>query len=579
MKHTFITKKYFSMFWGGTLTCMVVSVNLMLDTFMAGAFLGEGAAAGVNLVTPLYDFASFIAMLFSLGVPILYSNAMGRFDEDEADMVFGTSVTVSVIVGTLMCILAFFFSQDYLHFFGADPSIYSYSKEYLNWIPLLFLLLPFQNLICAMIFADGDEGLCLASNIAESLTKILFSLLLIKKLGIQGLAVASCLGAVFSIIICLCHFFREKNSLRMNFHISKKHVINSVCYGLPDSTVWLFMAAASGVLCKFVTGYFGSEMLILVSVVNLMWEIQYLFDGIGEAVSPIIGIYHSEQCYTGVRKIWKIAQKTALAEGAVIGIFCLCLSGKVPGILGITDEGLSRYASAGVRILCLSFPVVSVLYLLTSYYLILEKIGLGLAINFMRILLLPLIFALPGSVLFGIYGLFAGITVAPFAAWLFFAAFINLKYGKGAYPLLSKREEKDVASFLFEFKVTPEEIVSSRNDIENTLKVYGFDKPSVLRILLLFEEIFMLISERNPGRVVRAECSIIVTRDILKLIGRDDGVETDLSDADMKVESLRGYVVSRLTSQRAFVSKHLTAMSFNRNMFEIRMERKIMLDK
>ncbi len=568
-----MSKKYYSMFWGGTLTCLVVSINIMVDTLMSGLFLGDKAVAGISLVTPLYDCASFFATLFSLGVPILYTNAMGRFDDEEADKVFGSAITTCIATGAIMCALAFLFKENYLGFFGADPLIHNYAGEYLSQIPLLFLLIPFQNLICVMVFSDGDERQCLASNIAELLSKILFSLLLIGRLGVRGLALSSVLAAVISIVVCLFHFFKEKNSLRMNLYFSGRHFISSALYGLTDSSLWLFMAFSSGILCKYITLFWGSEMLILASVVNLMRNLEYLFDGIGEAASPIMGIYHSEQCHPGIRKIWDIARKTAILEGIFIAALCFIFADSIPGLLGISGEELSRYAANGTRIICLSFPIVSLLYLLTSYYLILDRILLSSAVNFLRLMFFSIIFALSGSALWGVYGLFAGIALAPFVTWLSLVAYVTLKYGKGAYPLLTETEGMSNESFLFEFPITPEDIVSTRNDVEKTLMDLGFEKQSVLRAILLFEEIFMLIYGRNRGTLVQAECSIAISGDILRFIGRDNGVDYDLSDEDMIPESLRDYVVSRLASRKAFASKHLIAMSFNRNMFEIKMRR------
>ncbi len=561
------------MFWGGTLTCLVVSVNIMIDTMIAGLFLEDKAVAGINLVTPLYDCASFFALLFSMGVPILYTSAMGRFDDDEANRVFGSAITTCIATGAIMCALAILFKENYLGFFGADRLIHNYAGEYLSQIPLLFLLIPFQNLICVMVFSDGDESLCLVSNIAEFLSKTLFSLLLVGRLGVRGLALSSVIGAAISITVCLFHFFREKNSLRMNLYFSWRHFISSAFYGLTDSSLWLFMALSSGILCKYITTFWGSEMLILASVVNLMQDLEYLFDGIGEAASPIMGIYHSEQCHAGIRKIWDMARKTAIMEGIFIAALCFIFADSIPRLLGISGDELSRYAVTGTKIICLSFPIVSLLYLLTSYYLILDRILLSSAVNFLRVLFFSVIFALSGSALWGVYGLFAGIALAPFVTWLSLVAYITLKYGKGAYPLLTEAEGMDRESFFFEFSITPEDIVSTRDDIEKKLMDQGFEKHSVLRAILLYEEIFMLIYERNRGTLIQAECSIAISGDILRLIGRDNGVDYDLSDEDMIPESLRDYVISRLASRKVFSSKHLIAMSFNRNMFEIKMKR------
>ena len=45
-----MSKKYFSMLLGGTLTYMVVSLLLMSDSVIAGVVIGSDAVAGVTLV-------------------------------------------------------------------------------------------------------------------------------------------------------------------------------------------------------------------------------------------------------------------------------------------------------------------------------------------------------------------------------------------------------------------------------------------------------------------------------------------------------------------------------------------------
>ena len=84
-QRTLMSKKYYSMLLGGTLTMMVVSALLMSDSIIAGAAVGSSAVAGITLVTPMYSLAAFFGSVFSLGVPIVYSTEMGRFNKREAD--------------------------------------------------------------------------------------------------------------------------------------------------------------------------------------------------------------------------------------------------------------------------------------------------------------------------------------------------------------------------------------------------------------------------------------------------------------------------------------------------------------
>lgn len=573
MKQTFMRKKFLSMLAGGTLTSMVVSVLIMLDTVISGVFIGENAVAGINLVSPLYNLASFFAMLFSLGIPILYSKAVGEFDDDRADRIFHAGLTSSVIIGLIMCILTWFFKEEYLHFFGADPQIYDYAYAYCSWMPLLFLILPIQNLMCEMVFSDGDEGLNLAANLAEITAKTILSLLLATRLGTAGIAIGSLIGALLSTTVCLAHIFREKSSLKPGVFLSKDIIIESVDYGLTDSGVWLFMAVFSAVLTKYVSRYFGSDMLVLVSAVNLIRGLQLFFDGIGEAITPIISIYYSEKCFAGIRNIWKLAGRIAAAEGVILAVLCFITSGKTPDILGITDGAIAGYTRIGVKIMAVSLPAVSMTFLLTSYYIIAGKVIFSFLVNAIRDALLSVLFAITGNMIFGEYGMFAGIALAPYATWLFVIIYVRIKYGRNAYPLILNKEEESVRSYLYEFQVLPEEIVRTRDSAEDVLMESGYERQSVARAMLLFEEIFMMISEKNKDTKVFAECSFVAYADTLKLVSRDDGITFDLSDKDLKIESLRSYVLSRLTSQKSKVSKHLVAMSFNSNMFELNMSR------
>ena len=81
-KKTFISSKFYSMLAGGILTSFIQAFVVMSDSFIAGIKLGESAVVGVNLVLPVYSFAAFFALLFSLGVPILYSKEIGAFERE-----------------------------------------------------------------------------------------------------------------------------------------------------------------------------------------------------------------------------------------------------------------------------------------------------------------------------------------------------------------------------------------------------------------------------------------------------------------------------------------------------------------
>ena len=115
----------------------------------------------------------------------------------------------------------------------------------------------------------------------------------------------------------------------------------------------------------------------------------------------------------------------------------------------------------------------------------------------------------------------------------------------------------------------PEDVIRARDAIGDELRQRGYDNRTITRVALLFEELFMLLHEKNAGRAVQGECALLLEGDHIRLIARDTGIKFNLSDSDMEVSSLRSYVVSRVAETISTDKRHLVTMSFNRNVFEI----------
>ena len=122
---------------------------------------------------------------------------------------------------------------------------------------------------------------------------------------------------------------------------------------------------------------------------------------------------------------------------------------------------------------------------------------------------------------------------------------------------------------MYEFEVRPDLITATRDQIGKTLKDRGRSSSTVNRVMVLFEELFMLVYDLNPGKTVLAEC-IVESGDRVHIITKDNGVYYDLTNPDLQVESFRSFVVSSLTEKLTRNRVNLVSLSFNRNAFEIK---------
>ena len=562
-----MVKKFDTMLLGGTLTMMVVSVLLMSDSVIAGIFLGSDAVEGVNLVTPIYSVSAFFGSVFSLGVPIRYSLNMGEFNKKEANRIFGTGLLMSVVAGIALFLFASLFGGAFIKSCHPSEEALGQALGYLKWMRFTVLFLPLDMLMAEMVYNDGDTGITVLANCVQGFGNVAASLILSRIMGISGIALASCLFTFLSLAVLFIHLLKKNNSLKLNFYFSFDILKSVVRYSAIDASTYLWLGAGNAALNWFVCTRFGAEYLILVSVITFCREFQLVFDGIGEAITPIVSVYLGEDCFPGVRMICRRARNCAVLEGIIITVLMFITAPLVPSLLGITGAGLAGLAVTGLRTVSLGSVFVSLLYLSTSYYLLIDRIGLGLCISALRDVIVTAPAAVLLGLLFGINGMFAGFAAASLIAWLASLLLLRFRYGADAPLLLGDRErEKD--ALLYCFDAVTDSVMSTRDTLAGDLQERGFDGRTVNRAMLFFEELFMLICEKNPGVRVQAECTVIIEGEKIRMITRDTGAKLDLADPDMEIDSLRSYVISNLTSRISLQKQHLVTMSFNRNMIE-----------
>lgn len=566
-KKTFISSKFYSMLTGGILTSFIQAFVVMSDSFIAGIKLGESAVVGVNLVLPVYSFAIFFALLFSLGVPILYSKEIGAFDREEADRTFGMGILGTTVAGIALFALLTFGENLYFDLIGASGASLSPARDYLFWIKYVVLITPFKSLLTGMVFADGDEFLSTLANVISAVGNIILSILLAGVMGAGGLGLASFLSFVVALAVSFIHFMKKGNSLHLNlcFSVTKLRII--LRYSIVDSSTFLFLMIFQAILNQYVAKTFGSNMLILVSVIAFVKEAQFVFDGVGEALTPIISVYLGERTYQGVSEVWKLARKTAVIESILVTAAIIAGAPVIIRFLGIEDPQKIQLAVRGLRIMSLSLIFTSRMYLDSSYYVLIDKIPLGVLICALR----DLITAVPLAVIgghWGIYGMFTGLMIAPALGYLLSYLYICLRYDKDSYVLFIPPMEKERHIWMYEFEVRPDLITATRDQIGKTLKDRGRSSSTVNRVMVLFEELFMLVYDLNPGKTVLAEC-IVESGDRVHIITKDNGVYYDLTNPDLQVGSFRSFVVSSLTEKLTRNRINLVSLSFNRNAFEI----------
>lgn len=558
----FCARKFHSMLLTASVSLGMEYLMLLSDSIIIGNLFGEAAIAASNLVSPIFSVAVFVSSLISVGSSMLYSYEIGKFQKNRADRIFGQGVILAVCSGTVLFLLAFLGKNVYFTFMNPSETVMTYAREYYQYYQFLMLLYPMYALLIDMVYSEGDELICNLSYAAQVGVNIPISIFLCRRIGVGGASLGTLIGTVLSLAVLLLHFFRRQNSLKFVWHFSGGDLLNVIKGGLLDSVVYLLWGITACAANKYILIRFGDVYLPALSVIISVIELTILFDGIGQAITPLVNVYRGEENSVGIRKVMALAGRAAVVEGIGSSVLLFCFGKYLARMLGITDPGVLSLCETAIRLACPFLVCSALLFLLTTYYLLTEKLLLATWITLMKDCLAPVALLMLLGQLFGVNGIWLGFGLAPLLSLGITCCFITLKYGRNHFPLLLPEAAAEVRDF--DLCLTEQSIIALRDSLEAFLTERNVNRILISRLMLLTEELGMQVLEKNPGKQVMAECTLILGKD-LQLIFRDDGVLFDITDSDSTISSMRSYLLANImVSQKR---KHLVTTGYNRNAF------------
>ena len=118
MSASFVRWKFNRMLAVGTLTMVLNYIVILSGCVIVGNIVGAGGLAGVNACTPVFGSASFLASLISVGAALVFSRAMGAFDEHRSSCVFSHAMVAAIGLGASIFAVMWFGESTFLDLTG-----------------------------------------------------------------------------------------------------------------------------------------------------------------------------------------------------------------------------------------------------------------------------------------------------------------------------------------------------------------------------------------------------------------------------------------------------------------------------
>jgi putative MATE family efflux protein len=199
---------------------MMMLCGLIDLYFVAG--LGDAAIAGVGAAGNAGFLINALTQILSVGTVSLISNAVGRKDRDDANLVFNQSLGLSAACTLLTLVAGSVLARSYMRLIAADDAVIEAGTTYLLWfMPALAL----QFVALVMGSALRGTGIVRPTVIVQASTVILNMLLapvLITgwgtglALGVAGAGLASTIAVAIGVTMMWVYFYRYEHYVAIN---------------------------------------------------------------------------------------------------------------------------------------------------------------------------------------------------------------------------------------------------------------------------------------------------------------------------------------------------------------------------
>lgn len=345
------------------------TLYLLIDLYFV-AQLGDAALAGVGAAGIALFMVMAVSQALGVGAMALISQAVGRKDPQDANLVFNQGLALAAICGVATIVAGYPATGWYMEVIGADAATVAAGVTYLHWF-LPGLALQYAN----MVMMSGLRGTgvvkpTMVVQIVSVLINAALAPVLIGgvgtglPLGVAGAGLASTIAVVSGTLMLVAYFRRLE-----------KYVHFRRALWRPQGAVWRRMvnvgAPAGGefalmflymVVIYWVIRDFGAAAQAGFGVGSRLMQAIFLpAMAIAFATGPVAGQNYGAKLYPRVRET--LSSSASMSIGIMVVVTLLCQLRPEWLVQGFTREpAVVEVASHFLRLISWNFAAQAVIF-------------------------------------------------------------------------------------------------------------------------------------------------------------------------------------------------------------------------
>ena len=185
---------------------MVMSMNMIVDTYFVGQYIGELAIGAISVVFPISFLFSSIGMSIGIGGSIV-SRSLGGGDLKKALLSFNNQISLTILLALSAILLGIFLKIPILNIFGAKGAIMPLANTYFSIVLIGIPFLALSMMANNNLRAEGKAKIAMIALLIPSILNIILDYIFIDifNWGMEGAGWAT---TYFLYWVCdLHHFF------------------------------------------------------------------------------------------------------------------------------------------------------------------------------------------------------------------------------------------------------------------------------------------------------------------------------------------------------------------------------------
>jgi Na+-driven multidrug efflux pump len=346
-------------FWGNVFQLLYS----LVDTKIVGSTLGTEALAAVGSVSTLHTLMTGFLNGLTLGFSLITAMCFGAKNRKRLKKTFAAAISLGVLTTLALVLMLMIFLHPVLNLLHVPQAQFEMAYAYISVLIVGLFATLFYNLCANTLRAIGDALTPLIFLIVATVSNIGLDYLFILgfQMGVQGVAYATVLAQLLSVVLCLIRIFRkfpilhiQKEDFRFDRELMAEMYKSGLSMGLMSCLVGI-----GTILLQSAINTLGTTVIVAHTAARKVFELVSLPNSVlGSAMATYCGQNYGARRFDRIRQGIRASLIIAAVWAVAVFLICHTIEGKlIQFVASTTNPDVIYWGSTYLKV-DMSFIVI-----------------------------------------------------------------------------------------------------------------------------------------------------------------------------------------------------------------------------